>query len=272
MKTLSKINKQLVLGFLFLTFTCRLTCANENVYETVLRSTTWIVGSEMSGSGVLIDADRKLVVTNAHIVGNDSRLTVFFPIVLQGQIECDEEYYARHADKVGIIATVVAVDSIRDLALLELESIPKSATVIEFGTSARPGQIVHSIGNPDSSDALWIYTAGYVRANYFKKMADNRMQVVETSSPTNPGDSGGPIVDDSARLVGITQSYMTESRLVSNGVDISEIVWFVDKTLRTADTSASDNVNQPMSTENVASLSALFGATTKSENELAQKN
>ncbi len=272
MNTLSKITTQLVLSVLLVVSSCGTSVANENVYEKAIRSTVYIVGSEACGSGVLINAEKRLLITNAHVVGNDSQLTVFFPVVLQGQIECDGDYYLRHTQEIGIVAKVVAIDQLRDLALLELESVPVSATAIEMGKSARPGQIVHSIGNPDSSDALWIYTAGYVRANYFKKMADNRMQVVETSSPINPGDSGGPILDDSAMLVGISQSYMTESRLVSNGVDISEIVWFVEKVLRETTTSLTPaDTTELSSTISTSSLTDLFGATDHPQIEVAIK-
>jgi len=74
-----------------------------------------------------------------------------------------------------------------------------------------------------------IYTAGYVRANYYKSVDNRKMQVVETSAPINEGDSGGPILNADGQLVGITQSYRREGRLVSNGVDISEVRWFVEK-------------------------------------------
>ena len=272
MKTTIRNSTKLVLSFLFVVSLCCTTFANENVYDKAIRSTAYIVASEGRGSGVLIDADKRLLITNEHVVGKDSEVTVFFPVVLQGQIECDGQYYMRHAQKIGVVAKVVAIDPVRDLALLELASLPDNAVPIEMGTSARPGQIVHSIGNPDSSDALWIYTAGYVRANYFKKMSENRMQVVETSSPTNPGDSGGPILDDSSRLVGITQSYVTSGRLVSNGVDISEIVWFVDKIMRESTTfEKTETPAEVTSTAAPSSLTALFGTPEPTQLEVASK-
>lgn len=225
----SKILTRVSLVLCFTTSLCGTTAANENVYASAVHSTVYVVASDSLGSGVLVDRERRLVVTNEHVVGNNATVTVFFPIVLQGQIECDSEYYHRHIDRYGIEGRVLATDPVRDLAVIELVSLPETVKAIEFGKPARPGQLVHSIGNPGSSDALWIYTAGYVRANYFKRIDANRMQVVETSSPVNPGDSGGPILDDSGKLVGLTQSYMIEGRLVSNGVDISEISWFLNK-------------------------------------------
>ena len=66
---------------------------------------------------------------------------------------------------------------------------------------------MHSIGNPGTSGALWVYTPGKVRQVYSKKWKaklDERnihtfqAKVIETDSPTNPGDSGGPLVNDRA--------------------------------------------------------------------------
>jgi hypothetical protein len=128
---------------------------------------------------------------------------------------------------------VVARDSKRDLALLELERVPDRVQPLPLApASAQPGQNVHTIGNPGSSGALWIYTFGTVRQVYRKKFLTSapgespfevEAYVLETQCPTNPGDSGGPIVNDQGQLVGITQGADTEARLVSFGIDIAEI-------------------------------------------------
>ncbi len=211
--------------------------ANENVYDSAILSTAYIEApqSGASGSGVLIDKEQRLVVTNEHVVAGSQQVAVFFPVIDKNRVIADKTWYGSHVDEIAIMATVISVDRERDIALLQLESVPDHVRAIEVGDSARPGQIVHSIGNPGSSDALWVYTNGHVRANYFKDLGDNRMQVVETQSPINPGDSGGPMLNDEGQLVGISQSYMPNDRLVSNGVDISEISDFVENTLQTVD-------------------------------------
>jgi hypothetical protein len=50
-----------------------------------------------------------------------------------------------------------------------------------------------------------------------------RVRLVETQSPVNPGDSGGPVVDDELQLVGVTDSYTAGERLVSQSIDVSEV-------------------------------------------------
>jgi S1-C subfamily serine protease len=180
----------------------------------------------------LVDQDRRWIVTNEHVVEGHSEVSVFFPEEQHGLIESEMDFYLNNRSRLEIAGKVIAVCKRRDLAIVELASLPERVSAVPFGKSAKPGQLLHSIGNPSASDALWVYTNGYVRANYFKTVNECRMQVVETSAPINPGDSGGPILNSEGQLVGISQSFHQDGRLVSNGVDICEVVWFVNKNRR----------------------------------------
>ena len=53
----------------------------EKVYRQTLRSTVWVIsprsgGLAASGTGSLIDAKKKLVITNYHVVGENDRVIV----------------------------------------------------------------------------------------------------------------------------------------------------------------------------------------------------
>ncbi|WP_146575457.1 trypsin-like serine protease, partial [Botrimarina hoheduenensis] len=52
-------------------------------------------------------------------------------------------------------------------------------------------------------------------------------RVLQTTSPINPGDSGGPIVNNNGELVGINSSGNTKARLVSYAIDIREVRAFL---------------------------------------------
>jgi S1-C subfamily serine protease len=56
--------------------------------------------------------------------------------------------------------------------------------------------------------------------------------VVETQVPTNPGDSGGPVVNERGELVAITQSNDTKQRLVSYHIDAGELRAFLSASHR----------------------------------------
>jgi S1-C subfamily serine protease len=206
--------------------------ADEKVYQKTVESTVWILGSDKSGSGILIDAENRLVVTNHHVVEGDKSVIVFFPDKVNDRQVTEKKHYIERKNKIGIRSKVIATDVQRDVALLQLERLPSGVQAIKIGKPAKPGAEVHSVGNPGDSDALWIYTSGKVRSNYYRIFSTgsgrHRMQVLETQSPINKGDSGGPIVNGDGALVGISQSF-SKGRLMSHGVDISEIVWFIDK-------------------------------------------
>ena len=206
--------------------------ADVQVYQQVLRSTVWVLAKNSegtsSGTGVLIDADRKLVVTNSHVVGDSRVAVIFFPDIQDGQPVVGRKHYLTNVRKLGIRGRVVAVDRKRDLALIELQKLPADAQAIPLAEKGiGPGEDVQSIGNPGSSDALWVFTSGTVRSVYQKKFrtgsGEHDFRVVETQSPINSGDSGGPVVNNDGQLVAISQAIAPKARLVSYCVDIGEV-------------------------------------------------
>ena len=90
---------------------------------------------------------------------------VTFPVYESGKLLVDSNAYRRKfANNEFIKAKVVHVLKGQDLALVELEKLPAGVSVLRLaGRSARPGEVVHSIGNPGASDAAWLYTKGEVR-------------------------------------------------------------------------------------------------------------
>ncbi len=95
-----------------------------------------------------------------------------------------------------------------------------------------PGDAVDSLGNPGSTDALWVYTSGTVRSVYKKQfrtsVGEHDFTVVETQAPINTGDSGGPVLNSAGELVAVSQAISPSARLVSYAVDISEVRDFLN--------------------------------------------
>src|SRR6266849_7674521 len=194
------------LGFVVQPVAAQSEGVGEKVYQRTLRSTVWILapkgGRTSSGTGSLIDATRRLVITNSHVVGDVDKVIVLFPIYRKGELVTERgDYLALVKNGGGTPGEELYRDSKRDLALIRLKSVPQDAKVLPLAQkSPGPAQRVHSIGNPGRSGALWLYTSGTVRQVYHKrwsvkdrknKIYNFEAQVVETQSPTNPGDSGG---------------------------------------------------------------------------------
>ena len=214
--------------------------SGEKVYTSTLHSTVWIVipvgpTRARTGSGSLIDANRRLILTNFHVVGDDETGFVSFPIFQNGKLVAEREAYRAPGRRIP--AKVVARDPKRDLAVLQLEGpVPTEARAVKLAKdSPSPGQHVHSIGNPGASGALWVYTEGSVRQVYHNKIHsmdrdsgkafDIDARIVETQSPVNAGDSGGPVVNDRGELVAVVHGHLSDAqaRSVSIFIDVSEV-------------------------------------------------
>lgn len=222
--------------------------SGKEIFQKVLKSAVWIahateVGNGrkaiFTGSGSLIDMDKRIVLTNFHVVGNQDAVSVFFPQYDASHklISVKDHYMRQFASGGGLKGKVLYRDPKRDLALVQLPSLPAGVAAIHLARdSVGPGDTVHSIGNPGLSGALWAYTPGSVKSTYPKKwdVADPiersirhfEAQVVETTSPVNSGDSGGPLVNSAGELVAVTQggvSAQAAQGTISYFIDISEV-------------------------------------------------
>jgi S1-C subfamily serine protease len=217
--------------------------ANPEVYQKTVRSTAWVLcpsedGRCSMGSGVLINAERKLVLTNYHVVQDRPTVFLFFPSFdNDNELVTDPNQYVDNIKRLAIKGKVIQKSATSDLALIEAERLPQGIKAVPLAAkSPSPGETVHAIGNSGAGDegggALWRYIKGDVRQVYRKKFKsgdrhgvrlDITARIVETDAATNRGDSGGPVVNAKGQLVGITQGYDPDHRSVSYSIDVSEI-------------------------------------------------
>ena len=200
--------------------------ADTGVYQKVLQSTAWVLTDQASGTAVLVDRDQGIFATNYHVIEDAKSIHLYLPKVVDGAVVSDRAFYHRQS-QLKFEAKVFRPDSKRDLVLLKVASkLPNCVRQIELSTrSAQPGERVHSIGN-SLSGALWIYSFGNVRQVSVRQHSSKRpfkAKVVYTQSPSNPGDSGGPIVNDQGQLLGITTGGLTTANLITYGVDVTEV-------------------------------------------------
>jgi S1-C subfamily serine protease len=189
-------------------------------------------GGVARGSGSLINREQRLVLTNYHMVHGSDEVYVSFPVNEGGKPLSSKAYLQRFLDNKFIRAKVVKFRKGQDLALVQLEDLPAGIPAVKLASrSATEGEAVHSIGNPGTSDASFVYAPGVVRTvshKTWKAGGDNLIlsldaDILETNSPTNHGDSGGPLVNDFMQLVGITQGGSPKERGMSFFIDQSEI-------------------------------------------------
>lgn len=253
--------------------------SGKDIFQRALKSVTWLVQvAEVgqgrvrlkTGSGSLIDVPKRLILTNYHVVGEAKTITVLFPQFDKAkQLISDKEYYFNLLrSKTGHIeGEVIARSSRQDLALVQLPVLPPGATAVRLAKDGLgPGDTVHSIGNPGASGALWAYTFGNVKTVYKRSITtggeDRQFQlnarIVETTSPVNPGDSGGPVFNSAGELAAVTQGHLSEeaARSISIFVDISEVrSLLAEKKIRITEstrpeaTTVADNRTEPKTAE-----------------------
>jgi len=222
----------------------------QQVYKDLLDSTVMIInyrkengqwrGRYGIGTGSLIDKEKKLIVTNHHVVHGAKEVFIFPPIVRDDARVWEKSEYKKliakydgSANSAAIKGRVIVSDERRDLAIVQLEKLWPGADIVQLTKSTiEPGQTVHSVGNPGASDACFIYTHGKVRQVYKKEwrsrggtnIFSHKARIVETQSPTNGGDSGGPMVNDAGELIAVTQGgRMDGARLMSFFIHVDEV-------------------------------------------------
>jgi S1-C subfamily serine protease len=200
------------------------------LYRTLAPSVALIATDSGLGSGSLIAikpvagaaSKAGLILTNAHVVGNDRQVAVIFKPQQEGE---------KIDPAKAVLGRVLKVDPVRDLALVESASVPANASVINFGAmnEVQVGADVHAIGHP--AGQTWTYTKGIIsqiRPGYewqpgpIKHVAD----VIQTQTPINPGNSGGPLISDSGRLIGVN-SFKQDGEALNFAVSVGEVEKFL---------------------------------------------
>jgi tetratricopeptide (TPR) repeat protein len=162
--------------------------------------------SRKRATGWVVDRARRQVLTSAEVAGSREALDVIFPRSENGQIVADPRAYAdrRHAS----VGCVLAVDARRNLALLETAELPDAATEAELAAEApQPGDPLHLIGCPDKVEALWVYTAAWLRqrgrARLGQATEGEEPAVLVVQAPLVEGEAGGPVLDGRGAVVGV---------------------------------------------------------------------
>lgn len=202
------------------------------------RATVWIrAGDRATGTGWVVDARRRLVVTARHVVADRESVDVCFLDHPLGHAITDRRHYvADFADlrRRGLAATgrVILRHENADLALLVLARLPAGTPALPLAEkSARPGDACRSVGHRHDSDLLWTLTAGRVRRvgrlpdGYFwaGRRIGAGVPLVVLQAPVAAGESGSAVVDDSGHVVGVISAVVNQTPGSALAIDVSEI-------------------------------------------------
>lgn len=152
-----------------------------------------------SGTGFAVTSDG-WIMTNAHVVEKCSRIEV----------------------KGRGLASDPRIDATNDLALIKVSAEPPLKPLTFRRTPTRLGEDIVAIGYPLAdllSDSVKI-TTGNVNALAGLK---NDTRYIQISTPIQPGNSGGPVVDRDGFLLGVTSATFSKQAADEIGITAQNV-------------------------------------------------
>lgn len=168
----------------------------ERVSPSVVSITTQVlrrgfffeIPEEGAGSGFVLDKQGH-ILTNYHVI--DGAQTI--------DVNLGDEYV--------LPADVVGLDQRNDIAVLKINAPPEQLIPVVFGTSdsLKVGQRAIAIGNPFGQFGRTLTTGVISALERTIEGSDGRTitGIIQTDAAINRGNSGGPLLDSSGRVIGI---------------------------------------------------------------------
>ena len=182
--------------------------AVEKVYDSVVVISTYSQNRMIgSGSGFIYKVDNAIayIITNHHVVDNGTNFKITY------------------TDSEEVSATLIGSDEYSDIAVLKV-SKKEDYNEVEIGNSndMRVGDTTFVVGAPLGDIYSWSVTRGIlsgkerlVEVNLSSSyQSDYIMNVLQTDSPVNSGNSGGPISNSNGEVIGVVNA-----KISSEGVE-----------------------------------------------------
>lgn len=179
------------------------------IYEALSPSVVVIVAENSNGvalgTGVIMSKDG-YIITNNHVITG-----------------CNNVYIIS-SDNFAYDAKLVGADSDSDLALLKADAEGMEFVPAEFGDSDNVvvGEDIICIGTPYGIEYSYTVTKGIISGIRNNVYVNNRKyQLLQTDAALNPGNSGGPIINQYGQVIGIVCS-----KIMTDGTDDYEGLGF----------------------------------------------
>lgn len=191
------------------------------IFKSIAPSVVLVTTTNSSGSGIVIE--NGLILTNHHVVKE-------FPFVA---ILYMPESGGVKDGATMVVAEVIKVDQVRDLALLKPSSISSATKPVELGDmkDVLVGADVYAIGHPKGE--VWTLTKGIVSQirrghdTFYNNIEHRYDTVIQTQTPINPGNSGGPLLTDDGKLIGVNSFGTNNSENLNFAVSVTDVRSFL---------------------------------------------
>ena len=151
------------------------------------------VSQAAAGSGFVITSDG-YILTNYHVIEDADSIQVDF------------------VDGTTYDATLVGGESENDIAVLKIDATGLTPVIIGDSDNVKVGEQVVAIGNP-LGELTFSMTSGIVSAKDRSITMENGnvMNMIQTDTAINNGNSGGPLFDMYGQVIGITSAKLSGS-------------------------------------------------------------
>lgn len=177
---------------------------DNQIYSEIVKSTVVVETNKKKSAGVIINA-KGHVITNYHALAGS--LDVFISL--------------HDSDIAPYKASIIKVDKTKDLALIKIESdsyfdfINISKIPLEVGDSA------FIVGHPNNYDWSFqrVFVSKFIEDHLWSYDSYELMEsdIYQLQVTFNPGNSGGPLINNNGNLVGLN----TFSAELNSGVGFS---------------------------------------------------
>jgi S1-C subfamily serine protease len=166
-----------------------------------------------AGSGVVIAPDG-YILTNDHVVRSAKKLTVGL------------------TDGTSLSAVLIGKDPATDLAVIRANAAYLPSSILGNSDRLRVGQLVIAMGNPfgfQSTVSTGVVSAlGRTLRSTRGRLIEN---IIQHTAPLNPGNSGGPLVDSSGKVVGINTAIIAMAQGIGFSIPANTAKWVVSQIL-----------------------------------------
>lgn len=179
--------------------------ANATRANVVIRHGETLAGTSM-GSGVVMKLHdhRAYLITNKHVIGDAKSGEIKVMFYTGEESKADIEWVAPEGVDLAILSCqVIAFEKYQQIQISD--------------TAASPGESVFAIGNP--MGLFWTYTDGSISGQRTIEGGPHGVELYQTQTPINSGNSGGGLFTRNGHLIGINT--MTQDKQSAEGLSFA---------------------------------------------------
>jgi S1-C subfamily serine protease len=160
-----------------------------------------------TGSGFILSQNGQLL-TNAHVVADTDTVQVTLK------------------DGRSFEGKVVGVDSVTDVAAVQIQADKLPTVKVGNGQNLIPGEWAIAIGNPlglDNTVTIGIISATD-RTSAQVGVPEKRVSFIQTDAAINPGNSGGPLLNSQGEVIGVNTAIRADAQGLGFAIPIETAV------------------------------------------------